>query len=242
MKRLIGVLAVTALVATSATAYAQGGPAGQWELSMSTPQGNSTVNLTLSLAGDKITGELASPMGAVPVNGTATGDDVKLTADINIQGMALTFAIDGKVNGDAMDGNVKVGDFGEFPFTGKRAAAKPAAAAVTTNGSAAAAAITDLNGKWDIKIVIPGAGEFPATAEMKQEGEKVSGTMNSMAGSVALAGTVTGKTVKFEFEAETPQGKLPVTMTGDIGSTSVTGKAAIGGLGEADWTATRAVQ
>lgn len=242
MKRLIGVLAVTALVAMSTTAYAQGGPAGQWELSMSTPQGNSTVNLTLSLAGDKITGELASPMGAVPVNGTATGNDVKLTADINIQGMALSFAIDGKVNGDAMDGNVKVGDFGEFPFTGKRAAAKAEAVAATTNGAAAAAPITDLNGKWDIKIVIPGAGEFPATAEMKQEGEKVSGTMNSMAGSVALAGTVTGKTVKFEFEAETPQGKLPVTMTGDIGSTSVTGKAAIGGLGEADWTATRAVQ
>jgi hypothetical protein len=77
---------------------------------------------------------------------------------------------------------------------------------------------------------------------MKQDGDKVSGTMNSMAGSVVLAGTVTGKTVKFEFEAETPQGKLPITMTGDIGETGVTGKAAISGLGEADWTATRVQQ
>lgn len=244
MKYLIGVLAVTAVVATGASAYAQTGPAGQWELSMSTPQGNSTVNLNLSLTGDKISGELASPMGAVPVNGTATGDAVKLTADINIQGMALTFAIDGKVTGDAMDGSVKVGDFGEFPFTGKRAVAKAdvAAASAAAPAAATAAAISDFNGKWDIKIVIPGAGEFPATADMKQEGDKVSGTMNSMAGSVALAGTVVGKTVKFEFEAETPQGKLPITMTGDIGATSVTGKAAIAGLGEADWTATRAVQ
>lgn len=242
MKYLIGVLALTAAVVAGAPAYAQTGATGEWELSMSTPQGNSTVNLSLNVAGDKITGELSSPMGAVPVNGTATGDDVKLTADINIQGMALTFAIDGKVSGDAMEGAVKVGDFGEFPFTGKRAAAKAVATAATVTNGAAAAPITDLNGKWDIKIAIPGAGDFPATAEMKQEGEKVSGTINSMAGSVALAGTVTGKTVKFEFEAETPQGKLPVTMTGDIGTTSVTGKAAIAGMGEADWTATRAVQ
>ena len=70
---------------------------------------------------------MSSPMGAVPVAGTATGSDVKLTADINIQGMALTFAIDGKVDGDTMAGTVKVGDFGEFPFTGKRAGTAAAA-------------------------------------------------------------------------------------------------------------------
>lgn len=243
MKYSLGVLAAALLTLSPVAALAQAGPAGEWELSMSTPQGNTTVGLTLSLTGEKVSGELTSPMGAVPVVGTAAGNDVKVTADINIQGMALTFAIDGKVNGDAMDGSVKVGDFGEFPFTGKRAAAKAAAAPAAAAASAASAApITDLNGKWDVKLVISGMGEMPAVAVMKQDGNKITGTLSGPAGEMAIAGTVTGKAVKIDFEADTPQGKIPVTMTGDIGTTSVTGKASIAGMGEADWTATRAVQ
>ena len=244
MKYSLGVLAAALLTLSPVAALAQTGPAGEWELSMSTPQGNTTVGLTLALTGDKVSGELTSPMGAVPVVGTAAGNDVKVTADINIQGMALTFAIDGKVNGDAMDGNVKVGDFGEFPFTGKRAAAKAAAApaAAASPAAANAAPITDLNGKWDIKLVIAGMGEMPATAVMKQDGDTIPGTLTGPAGELPIAGTVTGKSIKIDFEAETPQGKLPVTMTGDIGATSVSGKASIAGMGEADWTATRAVQ
>lgn len=242
MKNFMGVLAVSAMLAfTSASAFAQSGPAGEWTLSMATPQGTTNVGLSLKVAGDKVTGEMNSPMGPVAVAGTAAGDDVNVTAEVSIQGMALTFVIGGKVAGDTMDGTVKVGDFGEFPFTGKRAGAAPAAAAVAAPGATVGgAAITDLNGKWDIKIVIAGMGEMPAVAVMKQEGEKLSGTISGPAGEMAIAGTVTGKAVKIDFEADTPQGKLPVTMTGDIGATSVVGKASIAGMGEADWTATRA--
>ena len=75
-----------------------------------------------------------------------------------------------------------------------------------------------MNGKWDIKLVIAGMGEMPATAVMKQDGDKISGTISGPAGDLAIAGTVTGKAVKIDFEADTPQGKLPVTMTGDIGA------------------------
>jgi len=239
MKQVCGVLAVMAALAMApVSAFAQTGAAGAWDLTMATPQGNQTVGLTLALSGDKVSGELSSPMGAVPVTGTATASDVKVTAELAIQGMSLTFTIDGKVSGDTMDGNVKVGDFGEFPFTGKRAAAKAASAAPA--GAASSAPITDLNGKWDVKLVIAGMGEMPATVVMKQDGEKVSGTISGPAGDLAIAGTVSGKQVKIDFEAETPQGKLPVSMTGDIGATSISGKASIAGMGEADWTATRA--
>jgi len=254
MKRVFCVLAATALLALApGSAFAQAGPAGDWELTMSTPQGNQTVGLSLSLAADKVSGELSSPMGAVPVTGTATGNDVALSAELAIQGMNLEFGITGKVDGDTIAGNVKVGDFGEFPFTGKRvaktaAAAPPAAAAAAAPAPAAAAAaaasgpIADLNGKWNVVLSIAGMGEIPAVANLKQEGDKLSGTLSGPAGDLVIAGTVTGRTVKIDFEADTPQGKLPVTMTGDMGDTSVTGKASIAGLGEADWTATRAVQ
>ena len=242
MKYSIGVLAAVVLALSPTMALAQSGPAGSWDLSMTTPQGATTVGLTLSLTGDKVSGEMSSPLGAVPVAGTATASDVKVTADVNIQGMALTFTIDGKVAGDNMDGTVKIGDFGEFPFTGKRAAAKAAAAAPATAAAPAGApgvAITDLNGKWDIKLVIPGMGEMPATAVLKQDGGKLTGTLTGPAGELVVAGTVDGTVVKIDFKAETPQGKLPITMTGAIGATSVVGKASIAGMGEADWTATR---
>ena len=89
-------------------------------------------------------------------------------------------------------------------------------------------------------LSIAGMGEIPAVAMLKQDGDKLTGTLSGPAGDLVIAGSVTGRTVKIDFEADTPQGKLPVTMTGDMGATSVTGKASIAGLGEADWTATRA--
>jgi hypothetical protein len=251
MKRVFSVLTVAGLLALApGSAFAQSGAAGDWELSMTTPQGNTTVGLSLTLTADKVSGELSSPMGAVPVTGTATGNDVALSAELAVQGMNLEFGITGKVDGDTIAGNVKVGDFGEFPFTGKRvaktAAAAPGAAAGPVASAAAAATgggpINDLNGKWNITLSIQGMGEIPAVAVLKQDGDKLTGTLSGPAGDLVIAGTVTGRTVKIDFEADTPQGKLPVSMTGDMGATSVTGKASIAGLGEADWTATRAVQ
>ena len=95
-------------------------------------------------------------MGAVPVVGTAAGNDVKVTADINIQGMALTFAIDGKVNGDAMDGSVKVGDFGEFPSPGSARRRRPLLHRPLRQPLPPAPPQSRIpNGKWDVKFVIP---------------------------------------------------------------------------------------
>lgn len=240
MKKFFGVLAAAAVMAFSpVSGFAQTGPAGEWTITMNTPQGATNSSLELAVNGDKVTGQLSNAMGPVAVNGTTADNAVKLTAEINIQGMALTLAIDGKVAGDAMEGTVAVGDFGQFPFTGKRAGKAAAAAPAAAATSAAGAAITDLNGKWDVKLIIAGMGEMPATAVLKQTGDKLTGTLSGPAGDLDVAGTVTGKNVKIDFEAETPQGKLAVTMTGEIGATSVVGKASIAGMGEADWTATR---
>jgi hypothetical protein len=234
MKQLKSVLAAAVLTLVAPSAFAQTGPAGNWEITLTTPQGPQTVNLSLAQQGADLAGDLASPMGTIPITGTATGDAMALIA--KIEAMGLELGLNGKVAGDTIEGTVKFGDFGEFPFSGKRVAAAPAAAAAPVPTGP----ITDLNGKWDVKLVIAGAGEFPVTANLKQDGEKVTGTFVSMIGEVAVTGTVTGRSLKLDFTAETPQGNLPVTMTGDMGDTAISGKASIAGLGEADWTATRA--
>jgi hypothetical protein len=222
-------------------AVAQGSVAGDWELTLNTPQGFNTVNLTLAQDGDKITGNLNSPMGSVPVTGTNTAGALALTAHIDIQGNGIDLGLNGKVEGESLNGAVKFGDFGEFPFTGKRAAPKTAASSggPAPGGGAPAVNATDANGHWNIILTLAGAGEFPVSATLTQQGEKVSGTFSSAIGDVAVAGTMVGKLLKLEFTAETPQGSLPVTMTGELGTSGFIGKATIVGMGEADWTGTR---
>jgi len=246
MTRLkISACAVALVVGLPLAALAQTSAAGDWQLTLTTPQGSNTVNVSFTQDGDKVTGTLASPMGSVPLSGTDTAGDLKATASIDVQGMAIELGFAGKVAGDTLNGTVKFGDFGEFPFTGKRAASKAAGAPEATaasSGAGASAAAGNASGKWDITLSIAGAGEFPMTATLTQAAEKVSGTLSSQAGDVQINGTMSGNTLKIDFTAQTPQGDIPVSMTGTLGAAGFTGKASIAGMGEADWTGKRAQQ
>src|SRR4029079_10885897 len=106
---------------------------------------------------------------------------------------------------------------------------------------AAAGSATDASGKWDIVLSIDGVGEIPVQADFKQDGSKLTGTFSGPAGDVTLQGTMTGPSLKLEFEVETPQGKMPIIMTGDLGADGgLAGKATLQGMGEANWKGTRA--
>jgi hypothetical protein len=99
---------------------------------------------------------------------------------------------------------------------------------------------TGAAGKWNIVLTIPGAGQFPASATLTQEGDKVAGVLSSqLGGEVAVTGTMTGTSLKLEFMAVTPQGGIPIVMTGIMSDQGLTGKASVAGMGEVDWTATR---
>jgi hypothetical protein len=240
---------VLALVACGPLAAFAQSAAGNWDLTIDTPQGANTVNVSFTQAGNALTGTLSSPMGAVDLKGTATGADVVVVADIDAGGAPLTLTFTGKIEGDAFNGNVKFGDFGEGPFTGKRAASKAAAtpAAAVPPAAAPAATTTDaasagsISGKWDVMLNIPGAGEIPIAATVTQAADKVSGTISSqVGGDVPFTGTMTGNALKIEFTAQTQNGDIPVTMTGTLAAGVFAGKATIAGMGEADWTGKRA--
>jgi hypothetical protein len=237
MKYLTPALALAAVIA-AAPALAQGSIAGNWDITLTTPQGPTTVNLKLTQDGDKVSGSLESPMGSLPLAGTNTAGTLALTAHVEVQGNALDLGLNGKAEADSMSGTVKIGDFGEFPFTGKRGAATAAAATAAAPASAVPAP-TDANGKWNIVLTLGGAGSFPLTGTFKQDGDKVSGVLSSMAGEVPVSGTMVGKSLKLEFKIDTPQGQMPITMTGELGATGFAGKASIAGMGETDWTGTR---
>ena len=231
MNRLrFAVLALVLLVA--APAFAQTTIAGDWDMTINSPQGSNTVKVTFKQDGEKVDGLFKSPQGELPFTGTLAGDELKFTFSIPFQGQPLEIAMTGKAN---------FGGMAEGDWTAKRAeatttaAAPPAAAAAS---STAASSGGGLAGKWDVTFITPG-GEFPANATFTDEGGKISGTFGSQMGEAPITGTVEGRTFKLTMTAQTPQGSMEVALTGEVDGDSIKGKAEIAGMGQMEWSAKR---
>ena len=94
---------------------------GTFNTTTNTPMGTQTGTLTLVTQGDKLTGKLVGQAGEVVIkDGSVDGNSVAFKADIT-QPMALTLEFTATVEGDSIDGDVKLGAFGNATFTGTRA-------------------------------------------------------------------------------------------------------------------------
>ena len=249
MNRLrLAVVALALLVA--APAFAQTSIAGDWDMTINSPQGASTSKVTFKQDGEKVDGLFKSPAGELAFTGTLTGDALKFTFQIQFQGQPLDILMTGTVAGAEMTGKANFGGMVDGDWTAKRSDSTTAAAATTTPAAAASPDATTaapaagmggaLAGKWDVTFVTPG-GEFPATANLTQDAPgKVSGTFGSQMGEVPVAGTLDGKSFKLTMTAQTPQGAMEVVMTGDVDGDAIKGKAEIAGMGQMEWTAKRA--
>ncbi len=111
MLRSLTVALIFALCAGS-LATAQTNVAGTWTLMVVTEQGNNDATMTLEQEGDKLKGTLGSPQGESPIEGTITGDDIKLTGEIDAEGQLILLSFTGKVDGSTMKGVLDLGGFG----------------------------------------------------------------------------------------------------------------------------------
>jgi hypothetical protein len=254
MTRLMTLLSIALLAATPA--FAQSTVAGDWDVTVNSPQGSNTTRVVFKQDGEKVSGIFKSQRGELPFDGgTVTGKDLKFTFTIETQGMQLPITLAGTMadDGATMTGRADFGGFAEGDWTAKKveagaplpgppAAAPPAStttagAATTTSPSTTTAAVGMAAGQWDITIKTPG-GDRPATATLTEDNGKLTGTLASEVGEAPISGTIEGKAVKLAFTAVTPNGNLPVTMTGDIdGNAIVNGKAEIGGMGVMEFVA-----
>jgi hypothetical protein len=246
MKRSIVSLAAACLLA-AASAFAQTSVAGDWDVTITSPQGANTVRVTLKQDGEKVTGIFRSPQGELPFEGgTLTGDEIKFAFSVPFQGAPLLITLTGKVDGANVTGKADFGGFAEGDWTAKRAegaaAAVPAAAAGTATAATTAAATgSGLSGKWEVTLKTQ-MGDVPATAEFTDASGTITGTLIGPAGAMDVTGTFDGSLVKISFTARTPNGDIPVTMTGDVTGDSIAGKADFGGMGNGEWSAKRAKQ
>jgi hypothetical protein len=95
----------------------------------------------------------------------------------------------------------------------------------------------DVSGNWELNINGP-QGSISATANLKQDGEKVTGTFSGPQGDVETSGTIKGNTLSLAFSVPTPQGVLSITMNGEVSGTSIKGVLDFQ-MGTADFTGTK---
>ena len=95
----------------------------------------------------------------------------------------------------------------------------------------------DLDGNWLITFNTPN-GAIDATATLKVDGAKLSGTMKGEAGETALTGAVKGDTFTISFEVQTPNGNFSINMQGQTDGDGIKGTFDFG-QGMGDWVGKR---
>ena len=108
-----------------------------------------------------------------------------------------------------------------------------ATALVVALGSTALA--QSVAGAWDLSINGP-EGAITATATLKQDGEKVTGSIESPQGTAELSGTMKGKVLNVSFTIPGPNGNLDIKVNGEVDGASMKGIIDFG-MGMADFTA-----
>jgi hypothetical protein len=90
-------------------------------------------------------------------------------------------------------------------------------------------------GAWDLAITGP-EGPINATATLTQDGENVTGSIDTPSGAAEMKGTYKGKTLTMSFSFQGPQGPMEIKVNGEVDGASMKGVIDFG-MGMADFTA-----
>ena len=113
------------------------------------------------------------------------------------------------------------------------------AALIALSGFAATpAAQTAVDGKWALTFDTP-MGSLDASATFKTEGEELTGTLESQAGSTSFKGTVQGSAFSFVMNVTTPNGDMSIQMDGEVDGDNIKGTFDFG-QGVGTWSGKRA--
>src|SRR5215510_16507813 len=94
-------------------------------------------------------------------------------------------------------------------------------------------------GTWDVTLNSP-QGTFNLQFNLKQDGEKVSGTLKGQRGELPVEGTIKGKEVTLKWTTKYQDNDLPITLTGTLDGSTMKGSADYGGFAQGDFSAKRA--
>ena len=114
------------------------------------------------------------------------------------------------------------------------------AVAILVSAPADGAAQSDLSGQWDLTIMTD-QGDQMLTINVVQDGQDLTATGDAGEfGSIEMTGTVEGANIRFAWELDMQGTPLDIVFTGILADGVIEGSADFGGMGQGDWTATRA--
>jgi len=95
-------------------------------------------------------------------------------------------------------------------------------------------------GKWLMTLELS-IGTANPTLELKQDGEKITGTYTGRYGTSQLQGTLKGRVLEFAFQIDAEGQTATMSFRGEVAADaeSMKGQATVEGLGDATWTARR---
>jgi hypothetical protein len=94
-----------------------------------------------------------------------------------------------------------------------------------------------VDGNWALTFETP-MGTLDATATFKTDGDALTGTMESQAGSTPIKGTIKGSTFQFVINVSTQNGDISVQMSGEVDGDNIKGTFDFG-QGVGTWTGKR---
>jgi hypothetical protein len=115
---------LVALVVLSSAEFALAQTAsltGTWKMEFQTDQGPTPASLVLKQEGAKLTGDLTSDQGSLPVSGDFADGKLSLSMSIDACGMSLTITMKGVLEKDTLKGDADFGGFGAATWTATRA-------------------------------------------------------------------------------------------------------------------------
>jgi opacity protein-like surface antigen len=116
---LLAASAAAVLLSTSAIA-ADANVTGEWDMTVESQVGTGNPHFSLKQDGASISGTYKGALGESAVTGTVKGNEISISFQVDAQGMNMDVIYSGTVEGATMQGTVKLGDFGEGTFTGKK--------------------------------------------------------------------------------------------------------------------------
>jgi imidazolonepropionase-like amidohydrolase len=231
---------------------AAAGVSGPWTLKVTMPQGQTdkSVTLTLRQEGERLSGSMQGDLGTAQIaNGSVSAaGEFKFTAPISLAGQTTEATFAGTATGSEMRGSVQLtgGSGGSGSFTGSRpegftlggGGRRPPGAGGETAAPAAQTPAADLSGTWTLAVNIEGQN-LPGTLTLKQDGNRLTGTLQSPLGSAEVAnGSVGADGFHFTAVLSIQGQSIEVTFTGTANGNSMSGNAT-STAGSASFTGTR---
>jgi len=121
------------------------------------------------------------------------------------------------------------------------AVSAPAAYAQEAPKPDAKPADVNVTGVWDMSVETPN-GTIENVATLKQEGEKLTGTLSSQMGEIAMEGTVVGNEIKWVLNIDMGGQQVAIAFAGKVEGEAMAGVFEMGGMGTAAWNAKKRKQ